>query len=265
VAIASVGTVGTAASFASTTTLQITTATNALAAGDEMFCGVGFDNLQTTDGASNSVTDVSGGTGTWEKQDEETNGNGAAAAGISVALWKFKATGTVAIGTVITITFSAAIVEKCAWLWKYTVGAGKKLQLTSGATNPTSGVNDAATSFPSLTFAGLPSLSRLYLEACARAANTATTLTVSTNFTQITGLRTHNAAAAVMARGEFRINTSTGETSVPSILTAGDNAATFAAYDEVDITAATAPLSRRDRKRRRRVFLRLSGWPGAQP
>ena len=242
-AIASGGTLGTGVSSTSSTTFTLTTATNTLASGNFAVLTVTTDNTATADGASTDHTAVSGGTGNWSKLGEYTNGNGAAAAGVTTSLWLFEATGTVSTGTVITITLGTARVDKVASFWKFTVAAGKILELdTEPATNPIGNGVDASNGFGSVAFSGLTSLSRLYFRGLGKEANTTTAITVSSSFTAITGNRSRNNASAITLRGEFRINTSTGETSNPTLAVSGDTAGLFAALIEADPPAPSTVL-----------------------
>jgi hypothetical protein len=242
-AIASGGTLGTGVSATSSTTFTLTTATNTLAAGDYAILVVTSDNTATADGASTDHTSVSGGTGTWTKLGEYTNGNGAAAAGVTTSLWRFEATGAVATGTVITITLGTARVDKVASFWKFTVAAGKVLELdTEPATNPIGNGVDASNGFGSVAFSGLTSKARLYFRGLGKEANSTTAITVSASFTAITGNRSRNNASAILLRGEFRINTSTGETSNPTLAVTGDTAGLFAALIEADPPAPSVFL-----------------------
>jgi hypothetical protein len=232
-AIASGGTLGTGVSSTSSTTFTLTTATNTLASGNFAILTVATDNTATADGASTDHSSVSGGTGTWTKLGEYTNGNGAAAAGVTTSLWLFEATGTMATGTVITVTLGTARVDKVASFWKFTKAAGQSIQLdTEPATNPIGNGVDAANGFGSVSFSGLTSAARLYFRGLGKEANSTTAITVSTNFTAITGNRSRNNASAITLRGEFRINTSTGETSNPTLALTGDTAGLFAALVE---------------------------------
>lgn len=243
-AIASGGTLGTGVSATSSTTFTLTTATNTLAAGDYAILVVTSDNTATADGASTDHTSVSGGTGTWTKLGEYTNTvGGAAADGVTTSLWRFEATGAVATGTVITITLGTARVDKVASFWKFTVAAGKVLQLdTEPATNPIGNGVDASNGFGSVAFSGLTSKARLYFRGLGKEANSTTAITVSASFTAITGNRSRNNASAILLRGEFRINTSTGETSNPTLAVTGDTAGLFAALIEADPPAPSVFL-----------------------
>jgi len=230
-AIASVGTIGNGVSSTSSSSFTLTTTTNALStSGDLAILSVATDNITTTDGATNDHTSVTGGTGTWTKLGEYTNGEGAAAAGVTTSLWLFQSTGTNAIGTVFTINLSGAVVDKASTGFKYTVGAGNSLQPSATEVGI---ATDASNGYGSASFSGLSSLSRLYVRALGKEANTTTNITASTSFTRFGAqVRSRNNAAAIACTGEFRINTSTGETSNPTLAVSGDTAAVFAALEE---------------------------------
>lgn len=240
-AIASGGTLGTGAHSTSASSFTFTTATNTLASGDTAVLVVSTDNLSTSDGQTSDHTTPSGGTGVWSKLGEYTNSPGGAAGdGVTVSAWLFRATGTVNTGTTITVNLAGAVVDKSCAFWKYTVAAGKTL--IASASLQTSEVN-GANGFGSSAFSGLSSLSRLYLRALAKEANSTTALTVSTNFTEITGTRSRNNSSAVIVRGEFRINTSTGETSNPTLAVSGDSAGIFLALEEAADTISGSTSS----------------------
>jgi hypothetical protein len=237
-AIASGGTLGTGANSTSNATFTFNTATNTLAAGDFGLLTVVSDNIATSDGPSANHTMPSGGTGTWWKVTETTNSPGGVAAdGTTVSLWAFLASGTVNTGTTITVNFSGNVTDKCCSFWKFTVAAGKTLGYTTGHVNPIKNEVTASNGFGSVAFSGLASASRLYFRALGKEANSTTDLTVSSNFTLITLTRSRNNAAAQLVRGEWRINTSTGETSNPTMAVSGDTAGIFVAFEEVTKTA----------------------------
>lgn len=237
-AIASVGTLGNAVDAVSASSFTWTTTTNALSAsGDLAILGITTDNLTTTDGATNDHTSVTGGTGTWTKLGEYTNGEGSAGAGVTQSFWLFQSTGTNAIGTVFTMNLSGSVVDKAAQGWKFTVAAGNSLQNGSAVQ---SNATDASNGYGSVAFSGLSSLPRLWVRVLGKEANTTTNITVSTSFTRFTSMvRSRNNAAAVCNHGEFRINTSTGETSDPTLAVSGDTAAVFAALEEYTPSAGT--------------------------
>lgn len=237
-AIASVGTLGQATSGVSSSSLNWTTASNALStSGDLAILTVVSDNITTTDGATNDHTSVTGGNGTWTKLGEYTNGEGSAAAGVTTSQWLFTSTGTNAVGTVFTINFSGAVVDKVAAGWKFTVAAGNSLQASASIVG---NATDASNGFGSASHSGLASLSRLYIRSLGKEANTTTGITVSTSFTRFTATaRSRNNALAVCTASEFRINTSTGETSNPTLAVSGDTAAVFSALEEYTPSAGS--------------------------
>lgn len=196
---------------------------------------VATDNIQTTTGDSTNHTGVSGTNLVATKIGEYTNGQSAAAAGATTSLWLLEATGAVSVGTAITISLSGAVVDKTCTAWKYTKGAGMALRLCPDFTpNPIVNAINASNGFGSAAFSGGTSKSRLFVRALGKEANSTTALTVSSGFTAMTAQRSRNNASAVLVRGEFRINTSTGETSNPTMAVSGDTAAVFAAIEEYD-------------------------------
>jgi hypothetical protein len=233
VAFASVGTGGTGVSSTSTSSFTLTTVTNTINAANNRFAilTIVSDNTSTVDGDNGEVTSVTGGNGTWTKLGEYTNSNGAAAAGVTNSLWMFTPSGTNGTGTVFTINYGSARVDKCASLWVFSKASGQSVRIDTETTVQTSGV-DASTNFGSVSFAGLTSQARLYFRGAGKEANTTTANTVSSGFTNITANRSRNNASAVIVRGEFRINTSTGETSNPTLAVSGDTACVFVALEE---------------------------------
>lgn len=241
-AIASVGTLGTGAASTSANNFAFNTVTNALASGDFAILVVATDNIQTTT-AANPTTNHTGvaftdtvSRGHWTKLGEYTNSRGSAGAGATNSVWLFEATAAVTIGTGITITLSANTVDKTCSFWKYTKGAGMRIRLCTGTgftDNPIVSAIVAANGFGSSAFSGAASAPRLYFRGLSKEVNS-TAFTASTNFTAITVQRSRNNASAMCVRGEFRINTSTGETSNPTLATAGNSAGQFFALEEYD-------------------------------
>jgi hypothetical protein len=234
-AIASVGSGGTGLSSTSTTSFTLTTATNTINAADNRFAilTIAKDNTGTADGNTSEITSVTGGSGTWSKLGEYTNGNGAAEAGVTTALWLFIPNGANAIGTVFTINLGVARVDKVASLWVFSHGAGQSVRLDpEPATNPLVSISDGATGFGSVSFSGLTSQERLYFRGCGKEANSTTQITPTTNFTAITLQRSRNNTLAMLVRGEFRIVTATSITSSPTLAVTGDTSCVFAALEE---------------------------------
>lgn len=130
-AIASGGTLGNTQNKTAATTVAHTTVTTAIAVGDQIIITLVADNLATVDGQSNnhlSITDNSSPANIYMKQLEWTNTvGGAAGDGVTVSQWKCHARTAIAIGGIITATFSASVTSKNIACWKYTVAAGNTL------------------------------------------------------------------------------------------------------------------------------------------
>lgn len=232
-AITHAGTAGTAASATSSSSFTLTTTTRACDASSNQFglLLIASDNLGSSDGSNNEITSVTGGTGTWTKLGQWTNANGGAGNGVSVTLYYFEPSGGNAVGTVFTINLASAAVDKCAQFRVFAHGAGTAIRV-----DPTSSVQtndgDAVNDIGSASFSGLASQARLYYRGFGKEANTISPVTPSTGFTQLSTNRSRNSAAAVCVGGEFRINTSTGETSNPTLAVSGDYASIFLALEE---------------------------------
>lgn len=243
-AIGSKGSGGGGANSSSGTTYNFTTATNSCDANEFLILTNVTDNNSSSDGDNNEHTSVTGGTGTWTKLGEYTNSEGGAGNGITVSLWLFEASGSNAVGTVFALNYANAIVDKCSHAWVYTKASGFHIEKETGTTNPVTSEVSAANGFGSSSFSSLASIERLYYRGAGKEVNSTTSLTVSTNFTQVTPLaRSRNNAAAVVGRSEFRINTSTGETSNPTMAVAGDTAGLFVALKEVADGGGTSDIS----------------------
>jgi hypothetical protein len=234
-AIASVGTLGTGASSTSASSFTLTTATNSLASGDFAIMTVVTDNVSTSTGETNDHRRITGATGKWLKLYEYTySPTSAAADGITTSAWLFFASASLPTSTVLTISLGAAVVDKAATFWKYTKGAGTSIRLVNGAVNPiVRNTLAASVGYGSVSFSGMASGARLYYRALGKEANIGTSgFTPSTNFTAHTMIRSRNNASAVGAVAEHRINTSTGETSNPTLAVSGDSIGIFLALEE---------------------------------
>lgn len=240
-AIVYVGSGGTGVDSSSSTSFTLTTSGD-LSLSTSRFCvmSVSTDNSSTTDGDNNEHTSVTGGTGTWTKLGEYTNSNGSAAAGVTTSAWLFEPSGANASGTVFTINLASAVVDKAAQIRRCTWDTSKSLRAASGTTAQTMAV-DASNDFGSASFSSLASQERLYVAALGKEANTTSTGTASTDFTVWSAVRSRNNAAAIINRGELRINTSTGETSNFTLAVSGDTAGVFVAVEEYSPASAVAP------------------------
>lgn len=196
---------GTGADATSGTSFSFNTATTALAA-DTGFgvLIVVSDNVSTNDGETNLHTGVSGGTGVWTKLAEYTNGEGAAAAGVTTSLWIFEATGSVPTGTTVTITLASAVVDKTCSGHAFSKAADKRIQIAAGS-SPQFNLTDAAAGFGSATIAGLSAVSRLFIRACGKEANTTGNISPTSSYGTFGVQRSRNNADAVLVRGERRV------------------------------------------------------------
>jgi hypothetical protein len=237
-AIAAIAARGTGAS--STSSTSFTMSPSATVAVDRyLILVVSTDNTTTADGASSDHTSVSDtGGNPWFKFSEYTNTvGGAAADGVTVSVWGVKVATQLTTGSTITITLGTARTDKCCSLYEFSVGTGLRLKQSATYVGNTT---DGTTGFGSAAFSGLASLERLYFRALAKEANSTTNLTASASFTAISAARSRNNAAAVLVRGEFRINTSTGETSNPTLSVSGDTSGIFLALEEYTPVTVTA-------------------------
>lgn len=240
-----VGSGGTAISGTSSSTLDLTTTAD-LSLANSRFCvlAVSSDNISTSDGATTDHTSVTGGTGTWTKIGEYTNANGAAAAGVTTSLWFFLPSGANATGTVFTITFASAVVDKAAQIRRFTWDTAKGVR---AANTPVGFGVDATTGFGSGALSGLPSQEYLFVSGLGKEANTTTALTPSSGWGTWSVARSRNNAAAVASWGEHLISTATGATSSPTLAVSGDTASLIAALEEYTlggggaINGSTAP------------------------
>lgn len=236
-AIASGGTLGTAANSTSNSSFSLTTS-GALNAGEYAIVVAVSDNTSTTDGDNSEVSSVTFGGVNMVKLGEYTNGSPGAAAGVTTSVWGLRAGRTFATSSTVTINYISNRTDKCASAWRFTVAANSTLSLTTGTTNPVTNEVNASNGFGSVAFSGLSSLQRLYFRGLGKEANSTTNITASASFTTITNTRSRNNAAAVGVWGEFRINTSTGETSNPTLAVSGDTAGVFLALEETALPAS---------------------------
>jgi hypothetical protein len=211
--------------------------------GTNLFILISKDNNGTTDADHSEVTSISdnagggGAANTYTKIAEYTNGEGAAGSGVTASLWYCRVTRAIAQAGTFTINFSHTCTDEAIQFYSFD-SPNTLLWAT-----PTQGATDASTSWPSMALSGLASREYLYLACLTREANiSGNSLTVSSGFTSVGGTRSRNNAAAVIIRGEYKIATSTGDTSAASLATsAGDNAGVFAAFYE-DGGAAPTPF-----------------------
>lgn len=216
--IASVGTRGTQTSSAAGTTLARAPSAS-VAAGRVLICQIAQNG-----NASTSVADAQG--NTWDFLGSGSNSSGTARTDV----WLCNVTNALSTSNNVTVTFGSSVTHKSMLLWEFSVDAGNTLE-ESASPVPNESTGNG---FGSVSFSGLPSKQRLYLRALAKQASNTGTITATTNFTsQDLNIRSANNAAAIAQRGEFRINTSMGETSNPTWAVSGNTGNLFVALEEV--------------------------------
>lgn len=194
------------------------------------------DNDSTTDGDNGEVTGVTDTQGnTWTKLKEMTNGQGAAAAGAMISVWGCRPSGTYGT-TQATVTFGAARNALACYFIAIPIGAGNSMQLDGTQ----SVAIDAAIGFGSQTISGLASAQRAYISACCKEGNATTAIVATLGWTSfgLTGQNgpTITATNHIMYRSEYKVATSTGETSNPTWATSGDAASVMLALSETTPT-----------------------------
>ncbi len=193
------------------------------------------DNNTTSDGDNSEVTSVTDTQGnTWTKLKEMTNGQGAAAAGAMVSVWGCYPSGT--YGTT-TATATFAVGQSALALLFFAVPVGAAL----GVDGTASKAIDASTGFGSLSITGLPSKERVWLRFCCKEGNGTTAITATSGWTSF-GITAQNgpgitATNHIMYRAEYKVATSTGETSNPTWGTSGDAASVLIALSEGAVAA----------------------------
>lgn len=235
----SVGTLGTAQSGSSGSSLAITTSA-AAAAGSVVVVIVAKDNVQTTDGNTSEVSSISDSAGgnTWTKAREFCNGQGSANAGAVVAVYYSRLINGIANGGTITANFSSSISAKAMTAWNFTASSNAVITATP---TPTDLANDGADP-GSMSLTG-PGEERLYVRGIACESSSATALTNTTNFSLFSGTQSSggNSASNMGVRGEFRILTSSGTVSSDPTLFSADCASVFVALKEVTGDVSTTP------------------------
>lgn len=218
---------------ANQSTLVVTTATTAGAAGDLAVLLYAVDNNQTTDGDEGAVTGVVDSAGNkWVKAVEFTNGQGTAQTGATCGIWYSNLRVALPIAGTVTLSFSnnTSRDASAASLRYYTKAAGFDAVIQATGTL----ANDAAAAGSlDVTTLGFPQ-ECLRVRGIASESNVVTALTPSVGFNIVTQSVAVIAAATSMGiRGEYLITTASTAASAP---TAGagavDNASVYVAFKE---------------------------------
>lgn len=237
-AIAHVGSLGSANSISANHTQLVITTSATLEAGNCGLLLVAKDNLGTTDADHNEITGVTdSASNTYTQIAEFTNGQGAENSGETVGVFVVRAASQLTSGGTVTISYSANTDASAARFREFTCGAA--LELAGSIQTDTQSVTDPG----SMSISGLSSLSRLYVRAIAEEHASGTELTPTTDFTATGVVLADNGSSSASMRivGEFRINTSTGETSDPTTA-AVDNVSVFVALQEQQTQRPIPPI-----------------------
>jgi len=229
-ALANVGSLGTAASAGTGATSLVMTTGATLEAGNAGVLIAVSDNVSAT-GNTNDHTGVvdSTGSNTYTKIYENTYSlAGSAADGVTVSIWTVKAASQLTSGGTVTMSWSATINDSCATFEEFTLTNALELAQT-----PPQLEQSAASSHPiSRTISSLSSQEYLFVRAVGKEINSTTVLTATSGFATFTGTRSRNNAAATLVRGEWDIATGTGSTSAPSMNVISDTTSIFVALKE---------------------------------
>ena len=209
----------------------ITMGLAAVEAGNVIVLIIAVDNNATTDtdeGAVTSITDTQ--LNTYSKAKEFTNGQGSAQAGATCSIWYSLITTTIPQTTgVITVNFNNSTSRDASAIStrEFSIGAGNVVTVEASNTL----ANDAAD--PGSLDTTTSNAAFLRIRGIASETNDTTALTVTTNWTAMTGANTSgNPTASNMGvRGEFRISTGTTDASDPGYVTA-DHASCYVALKE---------------------------------
>lgn len=210
-----------------------TTTEAAVAAGDLLIVVIAADNIHTDDGETADITGVTYDGTPMTKIKEFTNGNAAVDTGAMVAVFALQNAAATSSGAAVVASFGSAVVAKAMRGWKFTMDNAKVLTVEASDTLANDG-GDAG----SVALLGLVNREHLVFRATASEA-TLGLVTATSGWTSIytfgDGGSTSGGAADTnqSSYGEFKIATSTGETSDPT-LTVGsiDHASVMAAFFE---------------------------------
>lgn len=235
-AFASVGTAGVFGNGGSANNQFSGSPANILEAGNLVIIGVAFDNTSTTSGNFNEITSVTDSVGgnTWTEGREVTRANGAAADGVTTAVFFSRLTNQIGTSDTITVNLANTVTDEIFFLWEFTVGADVSVVGIDNHEFSGNGYGSSVTS-------GLSNVEHLHIMIGGKESNSTSNLTPTTNFTAMSAGRSRNNALAIRIAGEFRISTSTGETSNPTHAITVDTASVFIALEEQAAAAAEEP------------------------
>jgi hypothetical protein len=253
---ASVGTLGSAQSKTSTTTVVVTTGATA-EAGNLVIVESAWDNTDTSDGETTRLSVADSASNTWTKIAEYTDSEGSAAAdGATVAVWFSVLDNQLGSGGTITVTSTDARVAKAANAWEFTIDEDAVLVQDYVTLAGGTGGNPGP-----ITISDLPSREYLMIHALASERTQATTFTQDADYTDITWQGTTGGATNDNMRiiGGFRIATLTGDTvDVEASTSAAESAQILAAiYEDAEAEPIPGTYSPQNHQQHR--------WYGGQP
>jgi hypothetical protein len=211
-----------------------------LNSGNAGVCALAGDNIGTSSGDNDDHTSVSDSDGnSWTQRIEHTNAGNANAA-CTVSVWTTVAGADLADPDTITFNFASAITAKAVKCWEFTIGSGNVISVVGTTATAEEDAGDPG----SLDSATVASAEYLFFRGiCEETDADATALTATTDFTSCGVVRTDGGGESsnMLATCEFRINTSTGETSDPTTVgdTTHDNAHGFPVLKEAAAPTTT--------------------------
>ena len=239
-AFAHIGSLGTAASTSSASTLALTTSA-ILEAGNIGILVVAKDNSSSSDGDNNECTSVTDSAGNpYSELRDYTYAESAAGAAATVCVWVTRATTQFASCPTLTINFTSAITSKAVIFREFTAASGNTIKVASGGAVD---ANGDSIDPPSMTISGLASKEYLFLRAIAAEYNSGTGITATANYTGygVAVADTGSSTTSQNAFGEFRILSGTGDTSDPT-KASFDSANTYLALEEVPLRQPMAVI-----------------------
>lgn len=190
------------------------------------------DNAASGDAESGEVQTVRIAVGaeiqSFTKLKEWRNGQGAADAGATASLWYVVLNQPVDTTMTLDIAFSTVTTAKAATGWIFSRGASTLVSDGSGTRS------DDALDPGAITLAGLTNRQHIYVRGTASEAALGT-YTATAGYTAFdhSGSTVGAGDTAMTATAEFKIATSTGDTSDPTVMSA-DHASVMAALAEID-------------------------------
>ena len=237
-AFASIGNAGNATTKSVTDPWSPSPFSGTVSAGNLVVAIVAVDNIQTTDGNSNTVVGITDSTGsnTWTKAREFTNGQGGAAAGACVAIFYSVLTSSLSSSNTVTVDFSGLPTNAAAiTFWEFSKGAGTTISVNGSGDLANDGADPG-----NITISGLSSKQYLFVRGIAAEQSIGSPFTNTASYTAFVsnGTTGGGGASNMTVFGEWRILTGTGDSSDPSISASSDCASTFVALSESGASAA---------------------------